>query len=263
MIFVNTLWIYYKFREFTNNPLSVSKNYCKFTFCHAKSLWIHYHISEFTFVSLSVTQIPYWSIIIPANSIWFNYLFRGFIMIYFFFLRYIDPSQFSWIQSWFLICSAKSLWVRYQLRKFTMSSLSVTRFHQRFIVVFVINMDPSPFSWILTWLIICLANSLSVFTISYANLQLIHYLFHELTMNSLFFSRIDCLFTFILAIYYGSIISSANSEWILSVTQIHHKSIVFLAISIWILYIFCEFRIDSLFVPRIHYAFAISYENSL
>ena len=45
------------------------------------------------------------------------------------------------------------------------------------------------------------------------NWELIH-LFRELTINSLFFSRIDCEFTFIFAIYYGFIVISANSLWI-------------------------------------------------
>ena len=98
-------------------------------------------------------------------------------------------------------------------------------------------------------------------------------------MNSQFL-RIDCQFTLILANYYGFIIISANSLWILLVTENHHELIVFFANSLFfsryqygsitffvtselIPYLFREFTMSSLSVTENHHELIVFFANSL
>ena len=102
----------------------------------------------------------------------------------------------------FYISCSNLLWINSLFREFTMNSLLIKWIHYESIIFFVVYYKFTIFSWTTYDFTIKYANSL--FFISYAYLIWIHSLTREFTMSSL------------------------------SVTLMHHKSIIFCANSFWI-----------------------------
>ena len=90
------------FRRITKNSLSVSR--------------FHYEYTIFFANSLSVSQIFYEFTICLAISLWIYFLFREFTLTPFF--------------------TTKSLWTHYLFHEINMNSLSASRFHFEFNILF-------------------------------------------------------------------------------------------------------------------------------
>ena len=218
--------------------LSNSRIHYEFTISYANSQWIHYQLREFTlnllWVHYHLRKITmnwshYGSIIV---SLWIRYLF-----------------SFSRTHNEFTIKYSNSRWVRYLFREIPINSLSSSWIRFDFTIEFV--------------------NSIIFFAIKlWIHYQLFHYQLREFTINFILVALNSLLIKWI---YYESIIFFVvykftffvNKLWFhypireftmssLSVTQMHHKSIIFFANSFWI---------D--FSPRVYYEFTIFIENSL
>jgi hypothetical protein len=163
IFFANLLSIHYPIGNFTTDQLFFSRTYFEFTISFAYSLWILYLFREFTINSLSHWQIHYGSIIFFAN--------------------------FE-----FTISFGYSLWILYLFREFTINSLSQWQIHFGSIIFFA-NLRDSLFVREFTLYLLSLSRiyygsiNFSLidpeYTISFANSLSIHYLFRELTMNTL------------------------------------------------------------------------------
>jgi len=171
----------------------------------------------------------------------------------------MDPLLFSRIHSKFTICSTNSLWILNILSKSTMNSLSLSRFDFEFTF----------FEFTFFWIHFLLHYEFFLFRdlipYKFPNCSWVHYLFRELTMNWLSFSRIHygltILFEIWLWIHYQIINSTINSLSLLSIhgeftifSQIRYEfdyefTIKFL-IWLWIHYLFREFTIKILSLSR-------------
>ena len=119
-----------------------------------------------------MSQINYEFTFCYTNPLWINYCFHEFTL---------KKWSFPWIHNKFTIYCANSLWIHYLFCKndvdlyfchqLTMNSLSVTSIHYVSIIVFAFL---SSFTQILY-----------EFIIFFANIRRIHFLYREITMNSL------------------------------------------------------------------------------
>ena len=106
----------------------------------------------------------------------------------------------------------------------------------------------------------------------FLNSILNHYLFRELTLNSLFFERnyyISIIFSWFHYLFHKFSISYAKTLWIHFFSRIHYTFTIVFAITYRSIIIsvnsllFSRFTIDPFSIPRIDYIFTIIFANSL
>ena len=152
----------------------------------------------------------------------------------------------------FTVCFGNSLWILYLFRENTLNSLSVSGIHYEFSIFFV-NSPRIHFFY---------ANSLSIwrihyeFTIFCVNSLWIHLAFSRTRMNLLFFRELAIYLAKILCIYY---LIDHDTMNFLSFSRIYHVFMLFMADSVRIHSIFCEFTkcLTKCFanIPRINFLF--------
>jgi len=141
----------------------------------------------------------------------------------------------------FNICLAISIWIHYLFRKFTLN--------RPFCGTTMNSL------WNQYENIIFFETSLGIydlfreFTICFPNLQCIHYLFCDYSLNSSF-SRIHCLFRKF----------TLNP---LSLSWYYYEFTIYFAISLWIHNLLRDFTMNSLSFSRNHCEFTIYFENLL
>ena len=149
-----------------------------------------------------------------------------------------------------------------------MNTLSASRFH----CCFTIGIHDTFRAY---WLGIVFANSFWInsfsqilykftsyeFTFCFAISLWIHYLFLEITMNSLFISKINLPLS--LEFLFKFIIFLANSPWIHSIPQNHYGFTISFAISLWSHHLLHEFNLDSLFYSQNHHEYTIFFAKSI
>ena len=230
------LWIHYLLRDFTKNTLCASRFYYGFTIFVVISLGIQHPFREFTmetlFISLKFTLNyenthlrPEINLIFLSAS-WFLYEFT------------ICFANSPWIHYFFANC----FWIHYLLRDFLLNILFFLEitlnslFFAKSLWIHYLLRDESIFSSIHFELTICFVILLGI-----------HYLFRESTLNPLFLPN-----------QYERTICFAIPLWI----HYHYcgftmNTLLFSRIE----FLFREFRMNSLPVPRLLFQFTICFGN--
>ena len=220
-VYAKTQYIYCVSRHITMNSLSVSLIHLKSTIFFAKSLWIHYRSRKFTILLANSPWIHFFSrdhyeyififfvYSLSSHVLWFFYEFTIFFAISLWIHVFPEINMNSLSAPLNPFISAKSLWIHFLLGDITLNSLSFSRNQFEFIICFGISL-------------------------------LIHYLFREFTMNSVWNHYETTMKS--LWIHY----LFANS---LSVSPIH--------------YLFRKFALNPLSFLRNRYEFTILFTLSL
>ena len=83
---------------------------------------------EFTMNPLSISRIQYEPTIYLANSLWIDYLFREYCMNLLSIRRFtMNSLSFSWIHHKFIVYFANSLGIYYIFFEFTLNQISISR----------------------------------------------------------------------------------------------------------------------------------------